>query len=173
MKDAVRPNSVIFEALQTVQRNIRQRHLFAVRLSIIDAGEYRLPEQLQMSDQPKNLSLDGAVDEEEVLSLKVAGTWNNDTTDAFKQQYKSLVSGKIKGLVVDLKELIYVSSAGIRDMIMMAKDCKALGVALSLHSVDPNIAGMVNFGELAPFLPVYDDESEARAAVAPSTENPQ
>ena len=66
-----------------------------------------------MSDQPKNLSLDGAVDEEEVLSLKVAGTWNNDTTDAFKQQYKSLVSGKIKGLVVDLKELIYVSSAGI------------------------------------------------------------
>ena len=58
-------------------------------------------------------------------------------------------------------------------MIMMAKDCKALGVALSLHSVDPNIAGMVNFGELAPFLPVDDDESEARAAVAPSIENPQ
>ena len=78
-----------------------------------------------------------------------------------------------KGLVVDLKELIYVSSAGIRDMIMMAKDCKALGVALSLHSVDPNIAGMINFGELAPFLPVYDDESDARAAVAPGTENPQ
>ena len=126
-----------------------------------------------MSDQPKNLSLDGAIDAEEVLSLKVAGTWNNDTTDAFKQQYKSLVSGKIKGLVVDLKELIYVSSAGIRDMIMMAKDCKALGVALSLHSFDPNIAGMINFGELAPFLPVYDDESDARAAVAPGTENPQ
>ena len=37
-----------------------------------------------MSDQPKNLSLDGAIDEQEVLSLKVAGTWNNDTTDAFK-----------------------------------------------------------------------------------------
>jgi len=126
-----------------------------------------------MSDQPKNLSLDGAIDEQEVLSLKVAGTWNNDTTDAFKQQYKSIVSGKIKGLVVDLKELIYVSSAGIRDMIMMAKDCKGLGVALSLHSVDPNIAGMINFGELAPFLPVYDDESDARAAVAPGTENPQ
>jgi len=58
-------------------------------------------------------------------------------------------------------------------MIMMAKDCKALGVALSLHSVDPNIAGMVNFGELAPFLPVYDHEDDARAAVTPGTENPQ
>jgi hypothetical protein len=32
---------------------------------------------------------------------------------------------------------------------------------------------MINFGELAPFLPVYDDESDARAAVAPGTENPQ
>ena len=129
-------------------------------------------EQDPMSENIKNLSVNGAVDEEEVLSLSVAGTWNNDTTDSFKQQYKSLLSGKIKGLVVDLKELIYVSSAGIRDMIMMAKDCKALGVALSLHSVDPNIAGMVNFGELAPFLPVYDDASDARAAIAVDTKIP-
>src|SRR3712207_4068750 len=67
-----------------------------------------------------------------VAVLSLTGRLDSNTAPGAEQKVVSLTDGKVKGLVIDCSKLDYVSSAGLRVLLIAAKRMKAAGCKLSL-----------------------------------------
>lgn len=95
------------------------------------------------------LTLNGKLDT--VSSPKVQGT----LTKALEE------SGK--GVVVDLAEVAYVSSAGLRVMLIGGKTAKANGKAFRLAGLKPSVAEVFKMSGFDRLLEIHPDVAAATA----------
>ncbi len=59
-------------------------------------------------------------------------------------------------LIVDLKGLDYMSSAGLRSILIVGKRVKAAGGALSFSSLTPNVAHVFSISSFGAMFKLYD-----------------
>jgi anti-anti-sigma factor len=64
----------------------------------------------------------------------IAGRLDGFTSAAHEAELKALLAGEASSVTIDLSELEYVSSAGLRVLLMTAKQAKAKGGAVVLSS---------------------------------------
>jgi anti-sigma B factor antagonist len=97
---------------------------------------------------------------DEVTVLSPAGRIDNDTSPAFQSRLLAAVGNGPSAVLVDLAGVDYMSSAGLRALMMGAKQSKAakgkLGVA-SLKPVVKEIFAISRFGHVVQVFETPDD----------------
>ncbi|MBE9539410.1 MAG: STAS domain-containing protein, partial [Proteobacteria bacterium] len=75
-----------------------------------------------------NVSID---EENSVARVALVGALNTDTAPAFEQRLQSVVDKNYALTVLDMKDLDYISSAGLRVIFKAAKQTKSAGNRLA------------------------------------------
>ena len=80
------------------------------------------------------LTIDG---HKALICLK--GDFTTDEAEGFQQKTAPVMAGGFDVAVMDLADLEFISSTGIRCFIMLLKACESKGTALKLRNLTPQI----------------------------------
>ncbi len=110
----------------------------------------------------------------EVVETQENGAWiltpcgriDTVTSKPFEERLMARVGAGPAPIVVDFSELDYISSAGLRVLLMGAKRQKAAGARFALCSVKEHIQEVLEIGGFTKILDIYRDRSAALRAFA-------
>jgi anti-anti-sigma factor len=97
------------------------------------------------------------------LVIAPAGRLDSVSSSAFEQHVGSRLDAGERRLVIDLSGVEYISSAGLRVLLLAAKRLKQPPAALVLCGLGPGVRAVL---ELAGFLPLFTIEPARAQALA-------
>ncbi|MGA2596668.1 MAG: STAS domain-containing protein [Bryobacteraceae bacterium] len=96
--------------------------------------------------------------------LLVSGRMDAENAPRFEQQCRACIAEGLNGLVVDVGELIYVSSMGLRSFISVAKALRDKGGALRICRLNGLVKQVFEITGLLDTFPVYESVEAALIA---------
>ena len=93
--------------------------------------------------------------------LLVSGRMDAEAAPEFEQQCRACIAEGLTGLVVDLEELRYVSSMGLRSFISVAKTLQAKGGALRICRLHGLVKQVFEITGLLELFQVYESVEAA------------
>jgi anti-anti-sigma factor len=90
--------------------------------------------------------------------LTVTGRIDMTTSDAFTERVLAMVAGGLP-LVIDFSGVNYISSAGLRALMLASKQARSAGTGLAIAALQPvvlEIFQISRFDKLVPCLPTVD-----------------
>jgi anti-sigma B factor antagonist len=103
--------------------------------------------------------------EGEVVVLGPVGRINNDTSPEFQSRLLSYVGAMGATVVVDLSQVEYVSSAGLRALMTASKQSKASGGRLAVAGLKPVVKEVFNISRFSYVVSVFDTPAQALSAL--------
>ena len=104
-----------------------------------------------------NIALD---EDNSVARVSRVGALNSDTAPAFEQRLQTAVDEGYSLTVLDMKELDYISSAGLRVIFKAAKQAKAAGNRLAAANRKPHIDKVFEIMKALPDMAVFANDQE-------------
>jgi len=98
--------------------------------------------------------------------LALEGRLDSTTSEAFEQQLMGKIDAGSNKMVIDLSSLDYISSAGLRVLLMAAKRLKTEGGAFALCRLKEPIRQVFEISGFLSILTVVDSIDDAIAAIA-------
>ena len=94
--------------------------------------------------------------------LEVTGRVDLSNADEFKDKLTAALGSATGGLVVDLGGVDYISSAGLRSLMIASKAGTAKGVKLGVSAMQPIVKEIFTISRFHLVFPLFDT---ARAAI--------
>jgi anti-anti-sigma factor len=94
--------------------------------------------------------------------LKVTGRVDLSNADEFKDQMTAAMGNATGGLVVDLGGVDYISSAGLRSLMIVFKASKGAGKQFAITSLQPLLMEIFTISRFHLVFPLFDT---TRAAI--------
>lgn len=88
------------------------------------------------------------------------------TTPDYERRMQEVVAGGESRLVLDLERLEYISSAGLRGLLLTARQLKAQGGQLRFANVTGNVRSVFDMSGFAGMFPIEESVAAALAAMA-------
>ena len=108
-----------------------------------------------------NLTTNVNIDEQRsVARVSLLGALNSDTAPAFEERLQSVVDSGYELTVLDMKDLDYISSAGLRVIFKAAKQCKSAGNRLAAANRKPHIDKVFEILKALPDMAVFASDQE-------------
>ncbi len=108
-----------------------------------------------------NLTTNISINEKDsVARVALVGALNTDTAPAFEEQLQSVVNKNYAVTVLDMKDLDYISSAGLRVIFKAAKQTKAAGNKLAAANRKPHIDKVFEILKALPDMAVFANDQE-------------
>ncbi len=104
-----------------------------------------------------NVSID---DDNSVARVALVGALNTDTAPAFEERLQSVVDKNYAITVLDMKDLDYISSAGLRVIFKAAKQTRASGNKLAAANRKPHIDKVFEILKALPDMAVFANDEE-------------
>lgn len=98
--------------------------------------------------------------ENSVARVALAGALNTDTAPDFEKRLGSVLEGNHELTVLDMKDLDYISSAGLRVIFKAAKQAKAAGHRMAAANRKPHIDKVFEILKALPDMAVFANEQE-------------
>ena len=95
-----------------------------------------------------------------VARVSLVGALNSDTAPAFEQRLQTAVDDGYSLTVLDMKELDYISSAGLRVIFKAAKQAKMAGNRLAAANRKPHIDKVFEILKALPDMAVFANDQE-------------
>ena len=95
-----------------------------------------------------------------VARVSLAGALNTDTAPGFDQELQKVVAQGLDLTVLDMKELDYISSAGLRVIFKAAKQTKAAGHRMAAANRKPHIDKVFEILKALPDMAVFANDQE-------------
>lgn len=95
-----------------------------------------------------------------ILVVRAAGRLDSVTAEAFDARMQEVSIGRDTRVVLDLAQVNYVASAGLRSLLMLLKQVKAHGGALVLAAVHPRVQDILDiagFTTMFAIVPTLED----------------
>ena len=99
----------------------------------------------------------------EVCVVHVAGRLDSMTSETFDARMQQIVPAGAARLVLDLAQVGYVSSAGLRSLLMLLKQVKAGAGALVLAAVHPRVQDILDIAGFTPMFAIVATPADALA----------
>ena len=96
-----------------------------------------------------------------VCVVGIAGRLDSGTSETFAERLHHLIDGGERRLVVDGATLDYVSSAGLRVLLVAAKRLKAVDGKIVLSSLKPHILEVFEIAGFKSMFPIYGNAEQA------------
>ena len=95
-----------------------------------------------------------------VVRVALAGALNTDTAPDFEKRLMAVLDGEQQLIVLDMKDLDYISSAGLRVIFKGAKQAKAGGRRMAAANRKPHIDKVFEILKALPDIAVFANEQE-------------
>ena len=96
--------------------------------------------------------------------IAVSGRLDATTAPLFDAEMKALLSTPKPHILMDLSEVTYVSSAGLRSVLLLVKHTAAQGGRLGLFGASQGVMEVIEISGFPSLLDVYPDRETALAA---------
>jgi anti-sigma B factor antagonist/stage II sporulation protein AA (anti-sigma F factor antagonist) len=101
----------------------------------------------------------------EVAILNPAGRINNETSPAFQNRLLACVRSAAAKVVIDFSGVEYISSAGLRALMMASKQSQANGGRLAIGGLTSMVKEIFTISRFSLVVQVFDTAAEAIAAL--------
>lgn len=98
--------------------------------------------------------------------LRLIGRLDAATVDQIEVRLNAAAVAPGQDLIVDLSELAFIASMGIRLLITAARSLKAKGARMVLFGAQPLVREVLEHVALDQVVPIAADEAQARALLA-------
>lgn len=95
-----------------------------------------------------------------VITVALQGALDTATAPEFERELESVLKGDINLLVLDMKQLDYISSAGLRVVFKAAKAVKARNGRFGLANRQPQIVKVFDIVKALPDINIFRDDNE-------------
>lgn len=100
-----------------------------------------------------------------VVILELEGRMDATSTGEFDLAARAQLSQGARGIVVDMSRLEYISSAGLRSVLGLAKAMKGAAGGLAFCALQPMVAEVFRISGFAGILTICENREAALAAV--------
>ena len=102
--------------------------------------------------------------------LRPAGRIDHATTDAFRTALQPHLDRckDTEVVVLDMSAVEYISSVGLRVLMLAAKQVRTQGGAIAVAALEPVVKEIFEISRFNLVIPAYDDVQQALARLAPS-----
>ena len=101
----------------------------------------------------------------DVLSVELTGRIDGSNAAAFEEAMRNTITEAERAVIVDCRDLVYISSVGLRVILITAKSVKARGTGLALCSLSEQILEVFRISGFDQIVPIHDTPADARAAL--------
>jgi anti-sigma B factor antagonist len=103
--------------------------------------------------------------EGDILILLPTGRIDNDTSPAFQARLLASLTSQRAAVLVDLTRVEYISSAGLRALMMGSRQAKAVNGRLAVAELGPVVKEIFEISRFSLVVLVYDTLADALAAM--------
>ncbi len=96
-----------------------------------------------------------------VCIIALNGRLDNESTQGFQERISSIIDGGQTRLVLDLGDLEYISSVGLRAFLLASKKLKPLEGKLVLARLQDHIKEVLDIAGFSSLFPSYPSVDEA------------
>lgn len=100
-----------------------------------------------------------------ILLLKPAGRVDSGSCGAFEQRLVQAVTPGPASVVVDMTQLTYMSSAGLRALLVAAKKAKPAGSRIVLAAMAPTIREVFDMSGFSTLFEIHANPDDAVKAL--------
>ncbi|HEY0835207.1 MAG TPA: STAS domain-containing protein [Azospirillum sp.] len=100
-----------------------------------------------------------------ILVLKPAGRVDSGTAGAFEARLVQAVSNGAASVVVDMAQLAYISSAGLRALLVAAKRARPAGSRIVLAAMSPAIREVFDMSGFTSLFEIHANADDAVSAL--------
>jgi anti-sigma B factor antagonist len=101
-----------------------------------------------------------------VTIVEVRGRIDSNSAKAFGDTLSNLIKGGRAWLIVDLKNLIYISSAGFRALLLARQIAEEKNGTVGLCNVSSEIQRLFDLARFTDLFPIYDSRDEGVAKLS-------
>lgn len=103
-----------------------------------------------------------------ILVANVTGRIDNANSAECEEMLRSGIGDGEQALVLNLSQLSYISSAGLRILLLMAREFTGPDQAFGLCALSSGISEVIHVSGFAGIMSVYDSQAAAVEAIAAS-----
>ncbi|MGI9229940.1 MAG: STAS domain-containing protein [Gammaproteobacteria bacterium] len=100
----------------------------------------------------------------DVLTIKVEGRVDGANANDFQQEIKDAVTDKDKVVLLDMQGLSYISSAGLRVVLMIAKTLEQQQAKFMIYSLSDSIREVFEISGFDKVINVHESREQALAS---------
>ncbi len=104
-----------------------------------------------------------SVEAKGVAILALSGQLDSRAAPEFEKSLLKLLTAGEREILLDLKRLEYVASAGLRVFVMIGKRLEADGGRLALCALNPSVLKVLEVSGFVPLFPIRPDRQDAIA----------
>lgn len=98
------------------------------------------------------------------LVVKTEGRIDGSNASDFQGSVEAVISSEDKSLILDFEQLDYISSAGLRVILLIAKDLQQKGIKFAICSLSTLVREVFMISGFDQIIEVYDDPAAASSA---------
>jgi len=95
------------------------------------------------------------------LIVKVGGRVDGANAREFEEQLNAAIAGDNRNVIVDLEELSYISSAGLRAILLVTKSLKQRSAQFSICSLNPSVSEVFQISGFDKIITVHPSRANA------------
>ena len=104
--------------------------------------------------------------EQNTLILKISGRIDGSNAGDFQSKVQESIPQDTGSVILDMNDLIYISSAGLRVILLLAKNLRSKKGKLAMCSVAGPVKDVFTISGFSAIIPTYDDRPSALSAIA-------
>jgi anti-sigma B factor antagonist len=93
--------------------------------------------------------------------LAAQGRVDSNTSKQLGDRLTSLFEAGTPSVVIDLGQLLYISSAGFRILLIAARLADSRGASLALCGLSPDVRRLFDLGQFSQLFPIFASRDEA------------
>jgi anti-anti-sigma factor len=98
-----------------------------------------------------------------IAVLSISGRIDFATSGNVEQAVATVIEQGGTRLIFDMREVGYVSSAGLRAILIAAKKAKSLGGGVAVYGLQASVAEVFTTSGFGKIVPIADTDAQARA----------
>ena len=99
------------------------------------------------------------------LLINAEGRIDGSNAAKFLESVEGAIDQSDTALILDFTQLGYISSAGLRIILLIAKDLRQRSVAFSVCSLSPSVHEIFTISGFNQIIDIHDDSASAIAAL--------
>ena len=103
--------------------------------------------------------------QDDVLSVLVSGRIDGSNAAAFEETIRAAIAESDRVVIMDFEKLSYISSAGLRVLLTIAKNLSGRGAKLALCAMSDQMRGVFETSGFDKIIPVHSSRAEALASL--------
>ena len=100
------------------------------------------------------------------VTLKLIGSLDTATAPELERQLPSVLAGGVKDIVFDLAQLKFISSAGLRVVMIGAKQARAAGARLVVAALTPTVREIFEISRFHHVVEIFPTVRDALLALS-------